>query len=340
MQIPELLGLSAIVLLLAFAVLELRLRSLGHKAFVRPDCWVDVHPGGRLVQGHPELGYRYLPGAYTVTLYEAFSFRMTHEDDTLRVTRPNRDEEGPDGRREVWIFGCSLAHGWSLNDDETFPWLLQREFPEVRLVNFGVGGYGTLQSLIQFREALGARDRPALCLLAYASIHDSRNSFSRSRRKQVIPHDRKLGPFSQPVARLDGERGLTSRMSAMSYREFPLMRRSAVVHYLEKAYNDLEDRLLRGPEISRRLIEEFQQRATAAEVPFVLVGMTGAAGTHDTLRYAAQRGISTFDASVDTSKPGYNNLPYDGHPSAKANREYAQLLIGFLRAEVAGFGWS
>lgn len=337
MEISELLGVSAAILLLACGALELRLRSLGHKPYVLPDCWIDVQPGGRLVQAHPELGYRYRAGAYTVTLYEKFCFRMTHDLDTLRITGPS---QGPDRRREVWIFGCSLAHGWSLNDEETFPWLLQREFPESRIVNFGVGGYGTLQSLIQFRAALESRDRPALCLLAYSSLHDSRNSFSRSRRKQVVPHDRKLGPFSQPVARLDRERGLTWTMSALAYREFPLMRRSALVHYLEKAWNDLEDRQLRGPELSRRLIEEFQQRAAASEVPFVLVGITGSAGTHDTLRYAAARGISTFDASVDTSRTGYNNLPFDGHPSAKANREVAQLLIGFLRAKVAGFGWS
>jgi len=38
---------------------------------------------------------------------------------------------------------------------KTFPWLLQERFPQYEVVNFGLNGYSTVQSLIQLREALG-----------------------------------------------------------------------------------------------------------------------------------------------------------------------------------------
>ncbi|XZN93083.1 MAG: hypothetical protein ACM65M_09780 [Microcoleus sp.] len=43
-------------------------------------------------------------------------------------------------------------------------------------------------------------------------------------------------------------------------------------------------------------------------------------------------GIATVDISVDLKIPANNNLPHDLHPSAIANRQYAEKLEGFLQA--------
>jgi hypothetical protein len=103
---------------------------------------------------------------------------VTHGPDTLRITHP---PNGPTSaaRPQIWIFGCSFTHGWSLSDEQTYPWQVQRRIPEYEVVNFGVSGYGTVQSLIQFREALEQRSRSDVAIIAYASFHDERNTFSR-----------------------------------------------------------------------------------------------------------------------------------------------------------------
>ena len=49
------------------------------------------------------------------------------------------------------------------------------------------------------------------------------------------------------------------------------------------------------------------------------------------LQELSQEGIATADISVNLKIPGNNNLPHDLHPSAIANRQYAEKLAGFLQ---------
>jgi len=52
------------------------------------------------------------------------------------------------------------------------------------------------------------------------------------------------------------------------------------------------------------------------------------------LKELSQEGIATVDISVDLKIPANNNLPHDLHPSAIANRQYADKLDGFLEGTV------
>ena len=66
------------------------------------------------------------------------------------------------------LVGCSFTMGWAVADDETWAWRLQELRPDVEVVNRGVGGYGTLQSLLLLEQLLG-RDgqRPARVLYGF-----------------------------------------------------------------------------------------------------------------------------------------------------------------------------
>ncbi len=184
---------AALLVALGTALLgEAVVRSQGYAPWP-PPVPPQVEPGGRLFRADAALGYTHLPGRYAVTRPGGYRFHMTHRQDTLRVTQPAARYAGAGSRPQVWVFGCSFTHGWSVNDDQTYVWRLQRRFPEYEFVNFGVSGYGTLHSLIQLRAALATR-RPALVLLAYASFHDVRNTYLRQRRKEASPW-RTLGPL-------------------------------------------------------------------------------------------------------------------------------------------------
>ncbi len=104
-----------------------------------------------------------------MTLNGAYVFTATNLANTLRITHPLATYPAPDAKKEIWIFGDSVTYGWSVNDEETFPWLLQEKFPDYEVVNFGVQGYSTLNSLIQLREALQNGKKPKLVILSYAS---------------------------------------------------------------------------------------------------------------------------------------------------------------------------
>jgi hypothetical protein len=142
----------------------------------------------------------------------------------------------------------------------------------------------------------------------------------------------KLGILLQPDARLNGENKFTYSMAKLEYQEFPLMRVSALSHFLEVNYNQFEEGLYRSHEVSKAIIEEFNRVAEAKGVKLVVAGINS--GSAKMLQELSQEGIATEDISVDLKIPANNNLPHDLHPSAIANRQYAEKLEVFLQGTV------
>jgi hypothetical protein len=308
---------------------EFLLRLKGERPFQTTHVEIDVEPGGRFFAKHPTLGYTHIPGQFRITLKGSHSFTVTHRNNTLRITHPLETYRPESSKDEIWLFGGSFTHGWSLQDKETYPWLLQKSFPKYEIVNFGVSGCGTLHSLIQFQEALKKRKNPRIAMIAYASFHDSRNTFLRSRRKAIAPWVR-LGPLLQPYARIKKGDSLIISMATVEYHEFPLMRRSALFHFIEKRYNRIEDRFYESRKVSQAIITDFYRLATLNGIRLIILGVTSDPATFDMLEYAQSQGIDVADISVDLSKKENTNLPVDGHPSARANVQYALKLETLL----------
>ncbi len=332
-SVTNLALLLASILVAGFSA-ELALRFLGYRPWQVQEVKVAVEPGGQFFAKHPTLGYTHLPGKFQVTLADGYTFKVTHLTDTLRITHPLDTYLAAPIKEEIWIFGCSFTHGWTLNDEETYPWQLQARLPEYEVINFGVSGYGTLQSFLQLQEALNRRARPRLVILAYASFHDQRNTLLRVRSKQIVPWN-KLGPLTYPYATLDSQGHLKLGMADVVYHEFPLMRYLALAHLIETTYNTkVEDYFYRSHEVTLALIREMAKVAEAHGVEFVVVGLLSDRLTADTLAYSRSIGLTTGDISVDLSKRENRNLPHDPHPSALANEQYAQKLAAFLQSMV------
>jgi hypothetical protein len=324
------LGLMAMLIL---APAELLARLTGIEPWAKADLQIHVTPGGRLFTPHPARGYAHLPGAFVVTLHDGYSFTMTHHPGGLRITHPLATYTDTRSKPEIWIMGCSFTHGWSLNDQDTYPWLLQAHLPEYEVVNYGVEGYGTLHALLQLREALITQPPPRAVVYAYASLHDERNTFLRNRRKTIAPRNR-LGPLIQPYVWLDRYGRLRSAMATVEYTEFPFMRYSAFVHFLEMTYNRLEDSWSHSHQVSQRLLLEMAELARQYHVEFILATIAEDARTGEMLAFAQAQGLMGADISVSSSRPEYTNQPHDSHPSPLANAHYAERLETFLRTSV------
>ena len=319
--------------LLIFSVAEIAVRIKGFRPWTttRPD--IVVEPGGKFYQAHPLLGYTLLPGHYKVTLAGSYSYEVTNLDSTLRITHPLSTYPGG-VKKGIWIFGDSVTYGQSVNDEETFCWLLQERFPDYEIVNFGVMGYGELHSLIQLRESLNHGDKPKLVILTYASWQDVRSTFIRLRRKIVAP-TASLGPVNQPYARLNSDGRLDILTDALVYRPFPLMGYSAFINFLEESYDKYEERQSRSHEVTKAIIKEISALCRAQGIELVVAGLTSDPTTADMFEYLKGDGIKLVNISVDfLNIKENNNLPYDSHPSAVAHRQYADKLDAFLRNSV------
>ncbi len=320
-----------IIIIVAFSLLEVLARLKGFRPFTVKQADIVVEPGGKFFTSHPTLGYTNLPGKFKVTLAGTYSFRATNLDNTLRVTHALDDSNLTAAKEEVWVFGDSITYGWSVNDEESYSWLLQERFPNYEIVNFGVSGYGTLHSLIQLREALQTGRKPRLVILAYASWHDVRNTFTRSRRKLILPSSH-LGPVNQPYARLTDDGRLEIFRDAEAYREFPFARHSAFINALEEIYDGYEERHARSHEVTKAILKEIFDLCRANRIELIVAALTYDATTSDTLEYCEREGVKTVSMFVDLTIKANNNLPYDSHPSAIAHQQYAQKLESVLRA--------
>jgi len=321
--------------MLALLLAEGGARLLGYRPWQVKQADVVVEPGGKFFRAHPSLGYTHLPGQFKVAINGSFVFRATNLENTLRVTHSLESYSSQSPGKEIWVFGDSVTYGWSVSDEESYAWLLQSALKDYEVVNFGVSGYGNIHSLIQLREALGSRRPPELVVLAYASWMDVRNTFIRGRRKALVT-SKNLGPVNQPYARLSADGRPEIFMDTVEFKEFPLMRRSALMHALEEAYDRYEERHARSHEVTHAIFKEIIELCRERRIELVVAALTSDAVTSGLLEYCRQEGVRTADLFVDMTVKENNNLPFDSHPSALAHRQYAQKLEAYLRADVLG----
>ncbi|MBU4312096.1 MAG: SGNH/GDSL hydrolase family protein [Candidatus Omnitrophica bacterium] len=317
------------LLCLFFASAEIALRKAGHEPWRSKETDIVIEPGGKFITKDPVLGYKNPPGRFKLSMpYPPYSVSVTILENNRRITRPLSAYDKPYNKKEIWIFGGSFTYGWLVNDKETYPWLVQEGFPDYEVVNFGVNGYGTLHSLLQLQGALKTGGRPELAILAYASFHDQRNTFCRSRLK-AFRRRSFLDGFSHPYARIDREGRVSYQSSGRSYNAPPFIGHSSFINWLDNQYNRIERYFYHNREVSKLLIKEFSGLCSDNAIRFVVAGIWSDPLTYDMLEYCKEQGIATVDISVELDNET-TFRPHDGHPNALAHKKIAYKLITFL----------
>ena len=226
-----------VIVAIIFMVLEILVRLERYLPWVIHPPGIELDPPGARVIQHPTLGYVSRPISMTVKLTGAWgagSFRLGRLPNGLRPTHPV-ETYSAESKPEIWIFGCSWTEGWGLEDHETFPWLLQKMFTYHEVVNFGVAGYSTVQSLIQMREALQGGRKPDIAVLTYGSWHDERNCLARSWFKHAITYGATLKKNALlPYVKVGRDNEPVILYKKFRYHPTFLLRHSALVNLLDQ----------------------------------------------------------------------------------------------------------
>lgn len=329
-----LLWLGYLFLLGAVALLagEGLLRFMGRKPW-RPYLARDmfVEPGGKAFQRSARFGFVHVPGHLTVRFADGYTFETTNLPNGHRITRP-LESYGTD--REwvcsVWLFGCSLAYGWGVNDDEALGWLIQQALPDCHIVNFSQCGYGQLQMLLQFRDALVREPAPAVAIVTYVSLHDERNALLRRWRKGFFYYNT-LGPLRQPEGRVNRAGELDIHFCDPVYRGFPGMRYSALIHTIEEKWDLLGERYWIHPRaVTEAIFREFAALCEEHGIALLVAGLDTDPRTDEVLDYGEKLGATVVNTRLDWLDPKYNLLPHDNHPNAAAQRYLAEQIVPVL----------
>jgi lysophospholipase L1-like esterase len=153
------IGLSAASLLITLIALEVALRVGGYNSV---GDWRDGRDSAMRPSVYPDLKYELTPGA---------SGRVWGTDIKINSQgfRGPEPSSNPATQRVI-VLGDSIAFGNNLPLEDTFSFQLQQRLVSqgrnVEILNFGVGGYDTLQE-VSLLEIRGLQYHPALVVVAY-----------------------------------------------------------------------------------------------------------------------------------------------------------------------------
>src|SRR5437660_1334697 len=104
----------------------------------------------------PTLGWRLIPGSYTVKLSYTFKHHQVFINDYGLRNRPLSARAASDTKRIV-ILGDSFTFAMGVPDEKSFPVILEnnlRRSGQYEVINAGVPGYGTAQEMLLMKELI------------------------------------------------------------------------------------------------------------------------------------------------------------------------------------------
>jgi lysophospholipase L1-like esterase len=118
------------------------------------------------------------------------SFRVSTDANGLRA--PLHAEEKPADAFRVMTLGCSTTFGWGVDDEETYPFRLERILHEsghdkVEVINGGQPGHTSFQGLWLWDRLL-AKYRPDVVIFGYI-VQDSRRVAYTDRSQAMLSQD-------------------------------------------------------------------------------------------------------------------------------------------------------
>jgi hypothetical protein len=316
------------VMLILVAAGEITARMMGYRPYQEVRQSIKITPEGRFYQADSLLGYKGKPGHFDLVLSDSLRFSVMHDSEGWRITAP--DSVDRDSLQEIWIFGCSFTHGYGVNDDQNFPWLLQQAIPQYRIRNFGMDGYSTLHAWLLLQNLVADGKRPAAVILAHGAFHEQRNTANRYWHKAL--HGQQIAEdIRYPFLRFDENDSLRLQYSKLEYHLLPLQKQLALLALIEEEWNQSEEDGLRSSYITEVLIERINELCHKIKAKFILAGIYQHPQTSKMLEIFHLDQVATVDISQELSKPEMRILPGNGHPNAKAHALMADKLLHFLQ---------
>ncbi|HHH40052.1 MAG TPA: SGNH/GDSL hydrolase family protein [Sedimenticola sp.] len=314
-----------LVLLISTAVFllgaEVILRIAGYRPW-QPKVYAD-RPSIHMAD--PLLGWTLKPGEFLLPPYapSGSEIHYTFLGNGLRKSHPGQTAVG-DGRRVLLFVGGSYTQGWAISDRETFPWKLQEKRPDVEVLNYAVGGYGTYQALLKLESVLPELKRPGMVIYGFIEHHESRNVASALWLETLSRFSRK--EIDLPFVTRDGG-GRLVRHPPEHYPVWPLREHSALVALLQKSVvrGEAARREQMKRDVTERLLQEMDalSRRYGNDFMVVILEATDAVRRHY-LRFLRRNHIRVADCAFPLTRK--TRVPGEGHPNAIQNSKWADCI--------------
>jgi len=264
------------------------------------------------------LGYSCNPGRHELGIrvqtrlgrtIGTWKFIAMLDDDGYRTTRldwkTGRDKPG------IWIYGCSYTWGWPLDNEDTYPFLVQNVLRDFDVRNFAGPGYGNVHALLQLRHQLGdGAVPPVAAIIVYNRFHLPRNVAAPSRLSdyRFISSAMKLSG-SHPKAEINGAGILSVKLVPL----VPSTEPDPGIDYMEA--------------VTIAIMDEIKAVCDKHSILPVLAVQSDTSFDRVAV-HCAETGYKVIDIAMPYPlPPEYQMQPFDYHPNKAAHKQYAAKLL-------------
>ncbi len=318
-----------LTIVLLFSVAEILLRMKGHEPWKYRDPGINEPT---MLHYDSVLGWTSKKGRYFIPRYkpEGTDINMTFIADGIRDTGDVYVDA--DKRDKIVVVGGSFTQGWAISDNETYTWKLQERFSLLKVINYGIGGYGTYQSLLVLEKELPRIKSPLIVLYGFLDEHQTRNvapvSWLESLQKVS-----KRGHVYLPFATLDNA-GLLVRHLPERYPETPLREYSATITYFESKYAKLKGmgREKQKQLVTEKLILEMKKLSEKFGARFIVPALWLTEFREQYTDFFKKNNIEFINCSRRITRDF--KVPGEGHPNDKLNSIWAECISSYLSENI------
>ena len=252
--------------------------------------------------------------------------KLTVNYDTSRFISEKEEE----GSKLIFI-GGSVTHGWAINDDETFSYLLQKRYQNIKIYNFAVGGYGGYQSLLNLERVLKKKEDVKFIVYGFIPHHEVRNVAAGS-WLYLLNFYSKRGVVNLPYASIDKKNNLI-RNDPIKLIEIPFSEKLALSAKIEKRIMKIlsMDRERKQTKISQTIINKMNDISNKNNSKFILLLLKDFDDrrTKEYDDFLKEKKISTIKCFIPEGKRF--EVPGEGHPNEISHKLISDCIFKKLK---------
>lgn len=303
---------------------------MGDSAFQNDFYTITSSPENCLIASE-QMGFALADGEFIVTINKKHSYKATHTEGE-RITS---FETNNDSLPELFFMGCSYTYGMGVDDDENFVFLIQKELTNYRVRNFGVPGFGTVQSYLQLKNEIETGSIPKLVIINYCDFHAERNALLPSYRSnlsigfQNSSEQAKNIMRSSKIPYLENGKIEYEKWDEL-YHNWSGRETFAAINYLQRNSDRITTKKIDSEKINLDIYFRIQKLCASHNIRLIVTQLIKNDASKDFFVKLAQNNFEILNISLNLSTRKYTNLPYDSHPNSRAHKSYADKILNEL----------
>lgn len=266
-----------------------------------------------------EIGWVHKTGKYE---FKPWSNKGKITKFTIEKDGSRSDNIITNSEANVLFFGGSLTQGWAVDDEETFARYFQELNKDLKIFNYGVGGYGGYQSLLLLKRITKNFNSIDHIIYGFIDHHEVRNVAAGSWLYLLNKYSNR-GHVSVPYGSIENKK--LKLNSPIKYIKIPFSEYSALIAKVEKRIMKLKSikREKNQFEISKLIIEEMSNIAEQSNSKFSVLMLDSS--KESLLKYSLflkEKKINFFYCSFPPNK----FVEGDGHPNSAGHKIVASCL--------------